>query len=492
MCFFYYLSLVKQDCVWEAINPGDASRSGMQTNSLTSTTSVPVKHGWTASPDGRGTMSIVWSCAITTLLCCWSVLVINVPSPNSSYWSIVARKLMLLCLCATAPEIIFQVALGQWLLARESVKVFHASGYDDWSLRHGFFVNMGGFHLRSPDYPPFPINSRQLHYLIEQNHVCYPQIEEDQIRDRNKVDGVLRLITLVQTLFFVANSLTRIFQQLTITALELSTLAFVVMSIATTAFWFRKPADVQERIFLDTDTPIATILANFHGPSSAVYSYTPLDIIGREEWSWSIMWMHGLNSLRKLHLGGQPVELPNDRFHNTTVPIIKGWPHTFFALLSLAYLSIFIAGWNFDFPTATEQTLWRSASITALTSASSVFISHQIFFKYFPVRHSDSNHENASVNHINHSSDDSCKLHKVLDRVKAAYNFSTGYLRNNSSNQDPALNAPGRAVIVTGIFGFFYVSARVYMFLADIIELRSLPASAYKSVDWASLAPYIP
>ena len=399
---------------------------------------------------------------------------------------------MLLWLCATAPEVIFQVALGQWLSARESVKAFHASGYNDWSLRHGFFVNMGGFHLRSPDYPPFPINSRQLHYLIEQKHISYPQIEENQIRDRNKVDGVLRLIALVQTLLFVVNSLTRVFQQLAITALELSTLAFVVMSIATTVFWFQKPADVQERMFLETETPIATILANRNVPSGAVYSYTPLDPIGREEWSWSILWMHGLNSLRRLHLGGQPVELPNDRFHNTTIPAIEGWPHTFFASLSLVYLSIFIAGWNFDFPTATEQILWRFASIIALTCASLVFISHQMFFKFFPVRRSDSIQGHSSAENANHFSEDSCKLKKVLDGAKIAYNFTADYLRNNTTNNDPALNAPGRVVIATGIFGFFYVSARVYMFVADIIELRSLPASAYKSVDWASLAPYIP
>lgn len=399
---------------------------------------------------------------------------------------------MLLWLCATAPEAIFQVALGQWLSARESVKAFHTSGYEDWSLRHGFFVNMGGFHLRSPDYPPFPINSRQLHYLVEREYVRYPQIEENQIRDRNKVDGVLRLITLVQTVLFLVNSLIRISQKLAITALELSTLAFVVMSIATTAFWFQKPADVKERIFLETNTPIATILADLAVPSSALYSYTPLDPIGREEWSWSVLWMHGLNSLRRLHLGGQRVELPNDRFHNTTVPVIEGWPHALFASLSVVYLSIFIAGWNFDFPTTIERTLWRAASLTALISASLLFISHQIFFKIFPVRQSGSGHTYPSAQNNEHSPGSAKKLKKVLDVGKVAYKFSVGYLRNNSGNKDPALDTPGRAVLATGLFGFVYVSARVYIFVADIIELRSLPASAYESPDWASLAPYIP
>ena len=65
------------------------------------------------------------------------------------------RKILLLSLCAAAPEAIFQVALGQWLSAYDSVKLFHASGHLDWTVRHGFWADMGGLHLRSSDYPSF-------------------------------------------------------------------------------------------------------------------------------------------------------------------------------------------------------------------------------------------------------------------------------------------------------------------------------------------------
>ena len=461
---------------------------------MTNTTTTE-RQGWTASPDGRGTMSIIWSCGITTFLCCWSVLIVNVPAPDSGFWSVIARKFLLLLLCATAPEAIFQVALGQWLSARESVKVFKASEFEGWSLRHGFFVNMGGFHLKSPGLDPFPINSPQLHYLIEQKHVSLAQIKEvkeNQIRDRNKVDGVLRLITLVQTLFFVINLMIRIFQKLDITALELSTLALVVMSMATTIFWFQKPADVQERICLQTDTPIATMVEDFGLTPGVGSTYTPLDFIGRQEWSWSILWMHGLNSLRIFHLGGQSVEFPNNRFHNTTIPLIEGWPHAFLAVLSLAYLGIFVAGWNFNFPTPIEQTLWRSASLTAMISASGVFITCQMFFKYFPSDHGEQIPVRSSTAHVASSQDDNHQRKRLFSRLRAAYDFIISYLRNNSANKDPALDAPARAVLLTGVFGFFYVVARIYIFAADLIELRSLPTDAYETLDWASLAPYIP
>ena len=298
------------------------------------------RQGWTASPDGRGTVSIIWSCLITTFLCCWSVLVINLPGPESTQWSIITRKLFLLGLCAAAPEIIFQVAVGQWLSAMKSKGLFHRSGYSDWTLRHSFFIDMGCLHLRCPDQSPFPINSRQLHYVMTKEYVAYPSIEENQIRDKNKVDGTLRLITLIQTLFFTTNMLLRAVQKLTITAFELSTLAFVVLSISTTVFWFRKPADVSRCEFIEANVSIATIRSNENLPVDAMYAYTPLDFIDREEWSWSILWMHGLNCLRKLHLAGQPQELPVQRFQNTIVPVIHGWYSVLFAFLSLVYLGI--------------------------------------------------------------------------------------------------------------------------------------------------------
>jgi hypothetical protein len=142
-----------------------------------STTSAHDRQGWTSSPGGRGTRNIIWSCAITTFLCCWSALVINLPNPESTRWSTFRRKLLLLGLCAVASEAIFRVALGQWLSANDSKKLFHRSGYSDWTLRHSFFVDMGGLHLRCPDHSLFPINSRQLHYLITRGYAAYPSLK---------------------------------------------------------------------------------------------------------------------------------------------------------------------------------------------------------------------------------------------------------------------------------------------------------------------------
>lgn len=138
-----------------------------------------LKLGWTSRPSGRGTMDIMWSCSLTTFLCCWSVMVVNVPAPGSTAWQALKQRLLCLCLCALAPEIIFQTALGQWYPARRAAKLFHQpkhkNKYKNWSIKYSFFADMGVIRLRSPDFPSFPINAKQLHYLVDKGYIEYPE-----------------------------------------------------------------------------------------------------------------------------------------------------------------------------------------------------------------------------------------------------------------------------------------------------------------------------
>jgi hypothetical protein len=196
--------------------------------------------------------------------------------------------------------------------------------------------------------------------------------------------------------------------------------------------------------------------------------------------------MHGLNSLRRLHLAGQPQQLPVQRFQDTVVPVIRGGFLALFAVPSVAYLGIFVTGWNYSFPTSTEQILWRSASLTALITAIAV-LTQQIFFKWCPslcrisnrVRFSPETGEGLAAMR------NECPK-KVFSRVKPLkrkLDHLFASLRNNSVSKDPALDAPIMAVMMTWFFGFFYVSARTYLIVADLVKLRSLPISAYKTLN---------
>jgi hypothetical protein len=59
-------------------------------------------------------------------------------------------------------------------------------------MTHAFFADMGGFVLRSPDFPPFPLDAEQLYYLISNDYLEYPKLDKAIIDDKNKADGLAR------------------------------------------------------------------------------------------------------------------------------------------------------------------------------------------------------------------------------------------------------------------------------------------------------------
>lgn len=118
------------------------------------------RQGLTSQPDGRGTLDIVRGCSVTLFLYSWSILCINVPASNDSHFKIYVRKFFLSILCFIGPEFIIQIAMAQWESARRSVGDFHAAGFTQWSMRHAFFADMGGFVLQTRDWVPFPIDEK--------------------------------------------------------------------------------------------------------------------------------------------------------------------------------------------------------------------------------------------------------------------------------------------------------------------------------------------
>lgn len=66
-----------------------------------------------------------------------------------------------------------------------------------WTLTHGFFADMGGFHLTSPDYPNgFPVTSAQMYYLVKHGHVAFPKLTKSEIKDMSKADTLAKYVHL--------------------------------------------------------------------------------------------------------------------------------------------------------------------------------------------------------------------------------------------------------------------------------------------------------
>ena len=58
---------------------------------------------------------------------------------------------------------------------------------------------MGGFVLQVKQCSKgiiFPINSKQIFYLINKDYLEYPKLKKEEIQDKNKADGLVRFVTV--------------------------------------------------------------------------------------------------------------------------------------------------------------------------------------------------------------------------------------------------------------------------------------------------------
>ncbi|TVY40987.1 hypothetical protein LSUB1_G005680, partial [Lachnellula subtilissima] len=137
--------------------------------------------GWTPSPNVRGTADIVFLCLLTIGFCCWTAVCPNVPALSDSPWLKFRDKFDLACIGLLGPEFLLGIAQ------------FKNAKFLGWSLTHAFFADMGGFILQTLDLPlPIPLDAKELFYLVENNHVDYPNLSKEEINDKNKADEVAR------------------------------------------------------------------------------------------------------------------------------------------------------------------------------------------------------------------------------------------------------------------------------------------------------------
>ena len=71
--------------------------------------------------------------------------------------------------------------------------MFGEQGLKGWTMRHAFFVDMGGFLVKTRDAPsPVTITAEQLLLLIQGKYLPYPICDQAAIEDKNKHDGLAR------------------------------------------------------------------------------------------------------------------------------------------------------------------------------------------------------------------------------------------------------------------------------------------------------------
>ncbi|KAI9451581.1 hypothetical protein F5148DRAFT_1370556 [Russula earlei] len=155
-------------------------------------------------PDGcRSLWHIIWSCAVTILLCTWVSVHPNIPSPDETWPRVTLRRIGLML-------------------------------DEGWTITHGFFAIMGGFMEYEGNRPVRVLLPEELRSYSLTGNGEFPRIAKMEIEDKSKGDIVSK--TLLSSCRPAG---------LPVTELELVTVAFATLNSVMYLLWWDKPLNVQ-------------------------------------------------------------------------------------------------------------------------------------------------------------------------------------------------------------------------------------------------------
>lgn len=436
--------------------------------------------GFTSSPNRRGTLEIVWTCLFTVFICIWSVVHPNIPKPGSPWWHRFLDRFIQLVLAAMAPELILAIAVREWLDARmvasglrqfESEREINAQSnpvIGDRSIVTGFYVVMGGLQVRygkaknefdfgfgsasDPDHPE-AVMEGYLNIADFKDHLHLSKINlstlisESVIQDKGKADNLIKCMLSFQVLWLTIQCICRAAQQLTITPLELSVLAYVPFMLLTLAFWWRKPYQIK------TPTLVDSILS----PSQEGMLVTG--------------YLH-----RKQIPGFEPSQYQSFGFAKECLKVIRAGgvqaPDPLRAavssLLFLLFGGLHCAAWNFPFPTLTEKWMWRVSSVVVAGIIPAVWVVTVVYWLIYRF--------------ITRKL--SCTPQDHESRIRTYWDGES--LELAQAKRSRLLL---RTVATSGVC--LYVLARLCLVCQVFAGLRSLPEDCYRTVEWLGFAPGI-
>ena len=239
-------------------------------------------------------------------------------------------------------------------------------------MTHGFFIVMGGFHLFERNSEETSNNGRRisreddkpLHPLAESDLVqcdgyeSFTMPTEVEIKDKGKSDWLAKVLVLLQTSWFVMQSIARAVEHLPVTHLEVVTLAYAAMNFMIYIFWWNKPLNVNRpvRVFRKSE-PRET------------ESRVRERISQARELSWKVIYK-GLEKILGFIVGFQDSDVDLSRedrvprfWANTTSEDDVVFADAIMLGVGVCFGAIHCIAWVFTFPNRTELLMWRISSV---------------------------------------------------------------------------------------------------------------------------------
>ncbi|KUJ09588.1 uncharacterized protein LY89DRAFT_273733 [Mollisia scopiformis] len=221
-----------------------------------------------ASPELRGTLTILWSCIITLIACIYTALHLNVPGETGKFKALATKgKWVLIGLIA--PEVVLYLACSQFLEARRLAnelnrialergeeKLANNSAFD---IKYGFFVVMGGLEISAKDIvrstwrdsPRGTLGSGSLR--LTPNGVLqlaslgyFVPVPRSKIDDKSKADVVQKCLVMMQVVWMATQCIVRKVYGLPLSLLEVHTMVHVFCALLMYLFWMEKPLDMHD------------------------------------------------------------------------------------------------------------------------------------------------------------------------------------------------------------------------------------------------------
>ncbi|KAJ3562754.1 hypothetical protein NP233_g9376 [Leucocoprinus birnbaumii] len=234
----------------------------------------------THSGSHRTTSQIICSCIATIIASGWIAVRLNLPSPYDSGFQRFRRWIIVTIMLVIAPELIALFATRQAQAAARIKKEFNKrfnGGVDPeisvmesvkrwftgppitdsekvktgWTMTHGFFVQMGGFMMYRQGKPVKVLTFDRLLGAIENGEIDVPLIPEEALILTSGSSGVPMLVMMLQTVWFMAQCISRWASHLSVSELELFTLAIVMVNMYIWVIWYSKPRGVLSPIRLE-------------------------------------------------------------------------------------------------------------------------------------------------------------------------------------------------------------------------------------------------
>ena len=435
-------------------------------------------HDFVTADCGQGTIDILWSCLAAIFLSIWTVIHPPIPCfdrdrPDNFRRKVVRSRIGPSLVALFAPEYMLYVALHENAESRVASKRLRELSIVA-NLTHGFFLNMGGFCLRSSpghshqlrrddviraitasktaagikdattisniadrindatsasdtavgikDATTAPDTAVEIKDALLHSEEWVRKllsIEENDIEDLAKSDSLEKVLACFQGLWVLTQAISRIYQHRALSLLEVTTNAYICCAIGSYALWWKKPQNCSRPIMVTCS-------------DEAIDELSP-SIYGFMEDRWvEFLW------------AGRPPSEGRKFEGATTISIYNGLRGI--SILSLMIFgSVHLASWNSRLPSTIELWMWRGSSLyCVIFAAVFAFISA---LRVIVMRR------------------------RMRWRMKRTLQMAMG------------------KIFIYGLR--FYIIIRIYMIVEVLISLRALPASAFQSIQWSSFLPHV-